>query len=278
MMDPADRARNLANWEGRVPIHATAAGYDPERYVTDPARLSDVVAADAPHLGDLTGLDVVHLQCHIGTDTISLARLGATVTGVDFSPSALAVARRLSERSGTPATFVEADVHDAVAAVGRQVDLVYTSIGTICWLPSVARWAEVVAGLLRPGGRLYLRDAHPMLMCVDETRDDGLLVLGAFPYFERAGAQHLDDPTTYAGEGEVAASATVEWAHGLGELVQAVLDAGLQLTRLHEGDTLDWCFAPWMEQVEPGVDRWRLPAHQRELCPVEFTLEAVRPA
>jgi len=276
-VDPTDRARNLANWDGRVPIHAASEGYGLDRYVTDPQRLSDVVAADAAHLGDLTGLDVAHLQCHLGTDTISLVRLGGTVTGVDFSPAALEVARDLSERSGTPATFVEADVHDAVTAVGRQVDLVYTSVGTLCWLPSVRRWAEVVAGLLKPGGRLYLRDAHPMLMCVDETRDDGLLVLGAFPYFERAGAQHLDDPTTYAGDGEVAASETVEWAHGLGELVQAVLDAGLRLTRLHEGDTLDWCFAPWMEQVEPRVDRWRLPAHQRDLCPVEFTLEAIRP-
>jgi hypothetical protein len=76
----------------------------------------------------------------------------------------------------------------------------------------------------------------------------------------------------------VAAPDTIDFPHGLGETVQAVLDAGLQLTRLHEGDTLDWCFAPWMEQVTPGVDRWRLPAHQRDLCPVEFSLEAIRPA
>ena len=276
-MDAEDRARNLANWESRVPIHATSEQYGLERYVSDPAHLSDVVAADAPHLGDLTGLDVVHLQCHLGTDTLSLARLGGRVTGVDFSPAALAVARDLSARSGTPATFVECDVEVADQRLGRRFDLVYTSVGTITWLPSIAGWAEVVAGLLRPGGRLYLRDAHPMLLTVDESRADGALVI-THPYFERAGGQPWTDAATYAGDGEVTAPDTVDFPHGLGEIVQAVLDAGLRLTRLHEGDTLDWSFAPWMQPVGDGTLRWRLPADQRDLVPLEFTLEAVRPA
>ena len=275
-MDPADRARNLANWEARVPIHAASADYGLDRFVADPDHLSGVVRADAPHLGDLTGLDVVHLQCHLGTDTLSLARLGARVTGVDFSPAALEVARDLSARAGPDVTFVEADIAGAPEAIGREVDLVYTSVGVLCWLPSVAAWAAVVARLLKPGGRLYLRDGHPMLMTVDETREDGLLVL-THPYLERAGAQHWSDASTYAGDGEVASPDTVEFPHGLGETVQAVLDAGLQLTRLHEGDTLDWCFAPWMEQLGDGTDRWQLPAHQRDIVPTEFVLEAVRP-
>lgn len=275
-MDTEDRARNLANWESRVPLHAASEEYALERYVTDPGHLSDVVAADASHLGDLSGLDVVHLQCHIGTDTLSLARLGGRVTGVDFSPAALAVARDLSARSGTPATFVESEIEGADRRLGRGFDLVYTSVGTITWLPSIARWAQVVAGLLRPGGRLYLRDAHPMLLTVDESRADGALVI-THPYFERAGGQQWSDTATYAGDGEVAAPETVDFPHGLGEIVQAVLDAGLQLTRLHEGDTLDWCFAPWMEPLGDGTLRWRLPADRRDLVPLEFTLEAVQP-
>ncbi len=276
-MDTEDRARNLANWESRVPIHASSETYGLERFISDPTRLSDVVRADADHLGDLTGVDTVHLQCHIGTDTISLARLGARVTGVDFSPSALAVAADLSRRSGTPAAFVEADVYDAPAAVGRRFDLVYTSVGTIGWLPSITRWAQVVADLLAPGGRLYLRDVHPSLVTLDETRDDEQLVV-TYPYFERAGALHFSLESTYAGDGEVSSPDTVEWAHGLGETVQAVLDAGLTVTRLAEGDTLDWRFAPWMEPAGDDTDRWVLPAHQRDLVPTEFTLEAVRPA
>ena len=269
-------AVNLANWQARVPVHAASSEYGLERYVADPGHLSDVVAADADHLGDLTGLEVVHLQCHIGTDTVSLARLGARVTGVDFSPAALEVARDLSRRSGTPATFLESEVYDADALLGPRFDLVYTSVGTITWLPSIARWARVVAGLLRPGGRLYLRDAHPMLLTVDETRADGELVI-THPYFERAGGQRWSDPATYAGDGEVASPDTIDFPHGIGETVQAVLDAGLQLTRLHEGDTLDWCFAPWMERLEDGTQRWRLPSARRDLVPAEFTLEAVRP-
>ena len=259
-----------------MPLHASSAEYALERYLADPGHLSDVVAADAPHLGDLTGLDVVHLQCHIGTDTVSLARLGGRVTGVDFSPAALAVARDLSARSATPATFVESDVEGADALLGPSFDLVYTSVGAITWLPSIARWAQVVAGLLRPGGRLYLRDAHPMLLTVDETRADGDLVI-THPYFERAGGQRWSDTATYAGDGEVASPDTIDFPHGLGETVQAVLDAGLQLTRLHEGDTLDWCFAPWMERLDDGTQRWRLPADMRDLVPTEFTLEAVLP-
>ncbi len=270
------RAVNLANWEARVPLHAASSEYALDRYAAEPEHLSDVVAADAHHLGDLTGLDVVHLQCHIGTDTVSLARLGGRVTGVDFSPAALEVARELSQRSGTPATFVESDVEGADALLGPNFDLVYTSVGAITWLPSIARWARVVAGLLRPGGRLYLRDAHPMLLTVDEARPDGDLVI-THPYFERAGGQRWSDTATYAGDGEVAAPDTVDFPHGLGETVQAVLDAGLQLTRLHEGDTLDWCFAPWMERLDDGTLRWRLPAERRDLVPTEFTLEAVLP-
>lgn len=273
-MDADHRALNLANWQARVPIHAASEEYGLDRYLADPAHLSDVVAADADHLGDLSGLEVVHLQCHIGTDTVSLARLGGRVTGVDFSPAALEVARNLSARSGTDVTFVETDVEGADAVLGRRFDLVYTSVGTITWLPSIARWAEVVAGLLRPGGRLYLRDAHPMLMTVDETRADGELVI-THPYFERAGGQRWSDAATYAGDGEVAAPDTIDFPHGLGEIVQAVLDAGLWLTRLDEGDTLDWCFAPWMEPVGDGTLRWRLPVERRDLVPTEFTLEAI---
>src|SRR5690606_18403366 len=108
---------NLANWEARVPIHAASRDYGLDRYVDDPDHLSGVVAQDAPHLGDLTGLRVVHPQCHIGTDTLSLARLGGEVTGIDFSPSAIEVARDLAERAGTSVRYVEAAVDDIPTAV-----------------------------------------------------------------------------------------------------------------------------------------------------------------
>jgi SAM-dependent methyltransferase len=272
-MDEDALAANLANWESRVPVHAAAYGL--ERYLDDPEHLSGVVRHDAPALGDLTGLRVAHLQCHIGTDTVSLARLGAEVVGLDFSPSALEVARDLAARTGASARFVQADVLDAVGALGGGFDLVYSSVGVVGWLPSMARWAQAVAGLLVPGGRLYLRDGHPMLMTLDETREDQQLVL-THPYFGGSEPTRWEDTSSYTGEaGSITSPVHYEWAHPLSEIVQAVIDAGLVLTRLHEGDGLDWAFAPWMEADRAG--RHRFPVHQRRLVPTEFTIEALRP-
>jgi SAM-dependent methyltransferase len=264
---------NLANWEARVPIHTGPRGYDLQRLVDDPAALSDVVAFDAPHLGDLTGRRVVHLQCHIGTDTLSLARLGGEVTGVDFSPSALAAARDLADRAGPPVRWVEAAVDDVPARLPETFDLVYTGVGAIDWLPSVRRWAAIVADLLAPGGRLYLREGHPMLMTLDDERDDRSLVV-EYPYFEQPEPSRWESPVSYTGSDEpVAQPVTYEWNHGLAEVVQAVLDAGLRLTRLAEHRELEWPFFPWMERTPRGG--FVLPDRPERL-PLMYTLEAVR--
>jgi len=266
-------AANLANWEARVPVHV--ASYGLSRFLEDPSYLSDVVRYDAPALGDMTGRRVAHLQCHIGTDTISLARLGADAVGLDFSPGALEVARDLADRAGNDARFVEADVYDARAALGSDFELVYTTVGVVGWLPSITRWARVVADLLAPGGRLYLRDGHPMLMTLDETRGDQQLVM-TYPYFGGADPLRWEEETSYVGEaGAVASPVHYSWQHSLSEIVQAVIDAGLVITRLAEGDRLDWKFAPWMEIDDQG--RYHFPAEQRSLVATEFTLEAVRP-
>src|SRR4051794_736395 len=180
------RAVNRANWDDRAPAHAASAGYSIEKFVADPAHLSEVVRFDLPRLGDITGSRAVHLQCHIGTDTLSLARLGATVTGLDFSPRSLEQARRLAMRAGPPVRYVESDVYQAVDALGGETfDLVYTGVGALCWLPDITRWAQTVAALLRPGGRLFIREGHPVLWAVDYERADDLMAL-ELPYFEQA--------------------------------------------------------------------------------------------
>lgn len=266
---------NLANWEARVPIHAASRDYGLDRYVADPHHLSGVVTHDAPHLGDLTGRRVVHPQCHIGTDTLSLARLGAEVTGIDFSPSALDVARGLAERAGPPVRYLEAAVDDIPTALPETFDLVYTGVGAINWLPSIARWARIMAGLLAPGGRLYLREGHPMLGTLDDERSDELLVV-AYPYFETPEPNEWISDATYTdGDQHLASPVAREWAHGLGETVQAVLDAGLVLTRLVEHTELEWQFLPQMVRNDAG--RWVLPDRPERL-PMMFTLEAVKPA
>lgn len=192
---PIDEHRrfNFENWEDRVPIHAASQTYDLAGLAADPTRLTRVVARDLERMPDLSGKDVVHLQCHIGTDTLSLARLGAkTVTGYDFSPSALEVARKLANDAGVEIDYVEGELYDAPERLGRdRFDVVYTGTGAINWLPDIKGWARVVAAVLRPGGVLHLHEGRPVLWAMDHERDDDLLVM-RFPYFETAEPLAID--------------------------------------------------------------------------------------
>jgi SAM-dependent methyltransferase len=211
----------------------------------------------------------VHVQCHIGTDTVSLARLGARTTGVDFSPGALAVARDLAAASGVGVTFVESELYAIPEVLGPDFDLVYTGVGALNWLPDIAGWARVVAGLLRPGGRLYLRDAHPMLLTLDYERPDGLLSV-IEPYFE-AEAQYGHHEQTYTDGPPVASPAQYQWNHGLSEIVQAVIEAGLIVTALREHRECEW---KALDQLVEGDDgKFRL-LEGPERLPLMFTLEA----
>lgn len=263
---------NKANWDERAPAHAASRDYAAARFGTEPDFLSDVVRFDLPLLGDIAGCRGVHLQCHIGTDTISLARLGAKMTGLDFSPASLAEARALSEMTGAGVDFVEANVYDAVTALGAaQFDLVYTGIGALCWLPSVGRWAETVAGLLRPGGRLFLREGHPVLWSLDENHTDRLVV--GYPYFETAEPMVFADGGTYvATETEFEHVTTHEWNHGLGEIVTALLSAGLSITGLVEHRSVPWEALPGSMTLGDGGE-WRLAEHP-ERVPLSYTLQA----
>ncbi len=163
---------NRARWDERAPAHAASPQYAVDRFRVDPGFLSKVVRFDVPRLGDVRGLRCVHLQCHIGTDTVSLARLGADMTGLDFSAASLQQARQLADAAGVTVSFVEAELYRALEVLPTgEFDLVYTGIGALCWLPDIRRWAGVVAALLRPGGRLFIREAHPVLWCLDEQRE-----------------------------------------------------------------------------------------------------------
>lgn len=266
---------NRASWDERAPAHAASADYGLPRFVEDPDFLSDVVRFDLPRLGDIRGLRGVHLQCHIGTDTISLARLGAHMTGLDLSSASVEHARLLSEKAGPHVEFVEAEVYQAPATLGTGAfDLVFTGIGAICWLPSVRRWANVIADLLAPGGRLFMREGHPMLWTLEDERPDGLLV-AEYPYFERDEPMIFDDPGTYVETGVTfTQNVTHQWNHGLGEIITALLESGMKLTMLVEHDSVPWEARPGkMTQVELG--EWRLTDRPWRL-PHSYTLEAVK--
>ena len=266
---------NRLAWDDRAPAHAASPDYAIDRFVADPQFVSNVVRFDLPRLGDVRGARGVHLQCHIGTDTVSLARLGAQMTGVDFSAAALGEARRLAERLGLGVTFVESDVYAATEVLeAASYDLVYTGVGALCWLPDIRRWAQVVEALLRPGGRLFLRDGHPMLWATADPRPDGLLVL-EHPYFERAEPTVWDEPGTYVQtDATFTHNRTAEWNHGLGEIVTALLDTGLELTMLVEHDTVPWEGLPGM-MTRLELDEWRLTDRPWRLAH-SYTLQAVK--
>ncbi len=267
-------ALNRAMWDERAPAHAASPDYQIERFLTDPDHLSEVVTFDLPRLGPISGLRGVHLQCHIGTDTLSLARLGATVSGLDFSAAAIEQARSLARQTGTEIDYHVSDVYRAVEVLGAdRYDFVFTGIGALCWLPDITRWAETVAGLLRPGGRLFLREGHPVLWATDLDRMDGSLVID-FPYFERTDPTIWDEPGTYVDtETEFANTRSAEWNHGIGEILTAVLGAGLTITAFEEHRSVPWQAMPGMVQDENG--EYRLPERPDRL-PLTYTLQAVR--
>jgi len=185
-------ATNRANWDDRAVIHAVSTFYDVEGWLRDEPGPTPL---ERSALGDVDGLSLVHLQCHIGTDTLRWARVGATVTGVDFSTLAIREATTLARRArlAERSRFLCANVYDAPEILGgERFDLVYVSLGSLCWLPSIEGWAKVVARLLTPGGRLYVHDVHPLSNSLD---DDGERL--AFGYFESAEPLVFDSDETY---------------------------------------------------------------------------------
>lgn len=264
-------AANRANWDARAGVHATSPFYDVAQYVRDRDAISSVVEWDRAFFGSLAGLDVLHLQCHIGTDSISLARLGANVTAVDFSPKSLAIGRELAAEADTPVRFVCADVRSVDRLLRQRFDLVYASVGVLCWIPSFAEWARAAASCVRSGGRLYLRDGHPIKDTIDHQRDDEQVVC-VEDYFAEGIAVKDDSGYTYTGdEARLTSPVNYQWLHTMGTIVSAVAAAGLTVERLVELDWLDWQAFPWMVRDEDG--RWRFPeGHPR--VPLAFSLSA----
>ncbi|MCC3313464.1 class I SAM-dependent methyltransferase [Nocardia africana] len=259
---------NRANWDERVPIHARSDFYDLDGFVAGAEALRDFEPAE---VGDVHGKRLLHLQCHIGTDTLAWARRGASVTGLDFSAPAVRTATGLAARIGvTGARFVTANVYDAVTALERdRYDIVYTGVGALIWLPDLVRWASVVAELLTPGGFVYLTEFHPFGDILAE--DDGRTV--AYDYFDPA-PQVWDEPGTYADpDAPTTANVTVQWQHGIGDIVTAIAGAGLRLEFLHEHD---FTLYPRFRTLAENGGRYRLPAGQPRV-PLLFSLRASKP-
>jgi SAM-dependent methyltransferase len=258
---------NRANWDDRVAIHTTSKFYDVDGWLTS---VQGPPEREVQALGDLTGKSLVHLQCHFGMDALRWARAGATVTGVDFSPAAVSEATALAERAGLSlrARFVCSNVYDAPAALlGERFDVVYVSLGSLAWLPDIARWGEVVSRLLLPGGRLYIHDVHPFTIMMD---DEGERFI--YGYFEEQGNPYVvDDESTYTDGGVTASPRTYEWNHSLGELVMALTTRGMVIDSLVEHDWTLYQAFPWLVEGPSGT---AVIPEGRPRIPLSFTLMA----
>jgi len=263
------REANRANWDDRTRIHLGSRFYDVEGWLRDrPGPRPREVEA----LGDVSGLRLLHLQCHFGMDTLGWARAGARVVGLDFSPAAVAAARELAARAGLApvSEFVCLDVYDAVERLGRAgFDIVYVSLGALCWLPSVDRWAEQVGQLLAPGGRFYLHDTHPVAWALADQRPEF-----QHTYFEQEQPLVTDSDLTYTDLGHgIAHGRSYEWNHGIGETVTALIRHGLQLEWLVEHDWTVWPQFAWLISAGDGV--WSAPVPGPR-PPLTFSLLARR--
>ena len=247
---------NRASWDEHVESHLIAYGAD--AFADEPSAVSKIVQDDANaispclHGGTVDGLKLAHLQCHIGTDTLSWARLGADVVGIDFSAESIRAARTLASRADVKARFIECTVEDAPSTLNETFDVVYTSVGVLMWLPRLDTWATAIYQLLKPGGVFYVWDSHPVLNAIDHDRTDGLLVLRQ-PYFETDKPTRDDNGADYASDDvQLRNATTYEWSHSLSEVIQSLLDAGLSITAFTEGRTLPWRGLPSLVDSPQG--------------------------
>ncbi|HSR24219.1 MAG TPA: class I SAM-dependent methyltransferase [Candidatus Eisenbacteria bacterium] len=257
---------NRRMWDERVDVHRRSAYYDLDGFREGRSSLR---AVELEELGDVAGRSLLHLQCHFGLDTLSLARLGARVAGVDFSEPAVALARRLAGELGIDARFIQSDVYELTRVLHEQFDVVFTSHGVLCWLPDVRAWARVVARFLRPGGTFVIVDGHPIATCFEEV--DGRLDL-VYPLFQREPFELVSTSTYADADAVLPARTNYQWSWTVGGMVTALIDAGLRVERLRELPLDTWRRFPSMTVDDEGW--WRLPG---DPLPLLVACRAVKP-
>lgn len=253
---------NKAAWNKRTDYHVGSDFYDNASFKKGRNSLNDI---ELKLLGDVTGKTVLHLQCHFGQDTLSLARLGAIATGIDLSDAAIIEANNLSAETGIPARFICSDVYQLPEVLDEKFDIVFTSYGTIGWLPDMEMWANVIAKFLKPGGRFVFAEFHPVVWMFDYN-------------FERVEYNYFKDDAiietdsgTYADNVAPIEYETVSWNHSISEVAKSLINTGLTIDSLDEYDYSPYnCFKD-MEEYETG--RYRTQRHGNKL-PMVYSISA----
>lgn len=258
---------NLEHWNEVTPLHDSSEFYDVEGFKKGRNTLKSI---ELEEVGDVSGKSVLHLQCHFGLDTLSWARLGAKVTGVDFSDKAIALARSLSKETGIKANFICSDINKLPDVLNKKFDIVFTSYGVLTWLPDMRKWAEIISHFLKRGGMFYIVEGHPLLNIFDNSNSATELRVTQ-SYFHKAEPIRWEPERDYADANAVRTAPSYEWTHSLSDIINALLSAGLRIEFLHEFQVGSWRWIPFAKQ---GKDRfWHI---EGDRIPLTFSLKATK--
>ncbi len=255
---------NKRLWNEKTQHHVDSDFYDMASFMAGKTSLKDI---ELGLLGDIKGKDIIHLQCHFGQDSLSLARMGANVTGLDLSDKSIDKARELNDALQLNAKFVCSDVYDAPANIDARFDMVFTTYGVLGWLPDMQKWASVVSQLLKPGGKLLLVEMHPAVWMFDNK-----FSYIQYPYFNReAIVETLSG--TYADRDAPIQLEEIGWNHHLSEVIQSLINAGMKITHFEELDYMP--YDVFDNAVEVAKDKYQLKDMEGKL-PLTYSLMAVK--
>ena len=260
---------NREMWNEWAELHVNSAHYDVESFKEGKCSLYPIAVEE---VGDVSGKSLLHLMCHFGKDTLSWARRGAKVSGMDFSENAIDIARSLADELKLDAEFICCDLYDLPGNLDRQFDIVFTSAGVLCWLPDLEEWARVIAQFLKSGGFFYILESHPFLnMLMDENPDVAEPEI-LRSYFYTLEPEVYQSEASYAGMKTRKVHIGNEWTHSMGDIVNALISAGLRIEFLHEFPYIFYKAMPYMKQDDQGS--WRIAGDK---IPLIFTLKATKP-
>jgi SAM-dependent methyltransferase len=262
-------AANCKMWDDLVGIHVDSDFYDMPAFLAGKCTLDPLEVAE---IGLVKNKSLLHLQCHFGQDTISWARRGARVTGVDFSSAAINCARQVAKQCQQDARFIEANVYDLDQHLDESFDIVFSSAGVLCWLPDIIRWARTVHKYLKPGGIFYLREFHPFCGVFEDegAKNDNNPSL-RYPYFPQKEALRFKDEGSYADPQAEISRESFEWPHSMAEIISALCATGLRIEFLHEFPYTTYQSHRFLSKDKNG--RWHWPGFESKL-PLMFSLKA----
>jgi ubiquinone/menaquinone biosynthesis C-methylase UbiE len=261
------RQANRNMWDEFAVINSRSALYNVDEFKRGRTSLDALILSE---MGEVTGKSLLHLQCHFGLDTLSLARMGAKATGMDFSPEGIRIARELAEELGIPARFICCDLYDLPENLDEEFDCVFTSYGALCWLPDIPRWAHIVGHFLKPGGVFYVAEFHPFSnVFKNEGNETGLEV--AYPYFTETPLEFPVEGSYADPDAKINQQVEYEWSPQVGEIITGLIDAGMQIEFVHEFPFTCYRHFPFL--VKQEEDRWYLPEGMPSI-PLTFTLRA----